>query len=110
VSTRRPAGKLIAADLEVVDGRIAQVRVSGGASFPSRRHAGAHRRRGGRDGQPAARAVPDGTLERIGAAVAGRLATADVTATTAQAGARLGPDTILAVFAAGSVASASAAR
>jgi hypothetical protein len=54
--------------------------------------------------------VPEGPLERIGAAVAGRLATADVTATTAQAGARLGPDTILAVFAAGSVASASAAR
>jgi len=49
---KAPGGKLIAADPEVVDGRIAQVRVSGGASFPSRRHAGTHRRRGGRDGQP----------------------------------------------------------
>ena len=78
---KAPGGKLVAADIEVTDGQLAQVQISGDFFLE-----------------------PSEALERIDAAVTGLPATADVAAITTQVEAALGPDAILAGFTAETVA------
>ncbi|MGH3125077.1 MAG: lipoate--protein ligase family protein, partial [Streptosporangiaceae bacterium] len=78
---KEPGGKLVAADVVVAGGRLAQVRISGDF-FPE----------------------PEEALERIDAAVTGLPDTADTEAIIARVDAALGEDAILAGFSAEAVA------
>ena len=78
---RAPGGQLVAADVEVADGRLARVTISGDF-FPG----------------------PDDAMERIDAAVTGLPVTADTAAITARVEAALGGEVMLARFSAETVA------
>ena len=78
---KAPGGKLVAADVEVTDGRLARVKVSGDFFLE-----------------------PGEALERIDAAVTGLPVTADTAAITTRVQAALGADAILAGFTAETVA------
>ena len=78
---KAPGGKLVAADIEVADSRLAQVHVSGDFFLE-----------------------PGEALERIDAAVTGLPVTANVAAITARVEAALGADAILAGFTSETVA------
>ena len=78
---RAPGGQLVAADVEVADGRLARATISGDF-FPG----------------------PDDAMERIDAAVTGLPVTADTAAITARVEAALGGEVMLARFSAETVA------